>query len=154
MAIEYTKKELASIAGYSYRRLHDIDTALPPDGKLFVLGEDGKYDLAVFVQRWVKYNVRAETADDASLDEVKAIHERVKTRKTELEVAHLEGKLVDVQNLLRLPSKVAPRVTMMENVEVITGIIDAEVRNALNAIADTPLPQNETESEEAENEEG
>lgn len=93
----------------------------------------------------------------------------MKTRKTELEVAHLEGKLVDVQdvrklwmtiantvmqNLLRLPSKVAPRVTMMENVEVITGIIDAEVRNALNAIADTPLPQNETESEEAENEEG
>lgn len=169
MAIECTKKELASIAGYSYRRLHDIDTGLPQDGKLFVLGEDGKYDLAIFVQRWVKYNVKAETADDASLDEVKAIHERVKTRKTELEVAHLEGKLVDVQdirklwmtiantvmqNLLRLPSKVAPRVTMMENVEVITGIIDAEVRNALNAIADTPLPQNETESEEAENEEG
>ena len=90
MAIECTKKELASIAGYSYRRLHDIDTSLPANGKLFVKGEGGKYDLAIFVQRWVKYNVDTETADETSLDEVKAIHERVKTRKTELEVAHLK----------------------------------------------------------------
>ena len=156
MSVEFTKKELASIAGYTYRRLHDIDTVLPANGKLFVKGEGGKYDLAIFVQRWVKYNIDVETADDATLDEVKAIHERVKTRKTELEVAHLEGKLVDVQevcklwttvastvtqNLLRLPSKIAPQVTMMDNVEVISSIIDAEVRDILTNIADTPLPQ-------------
>lgn len=109
MAIECTKKELASIAGYSYRRLHDIDTSLPANGKLFVKGEGGKYDLAIFVQRWVKYNVDTETADEASLDEVKAIHERVKTRKTELEVAHLEGKLVDVQEVRKLWTTVANR---------------------------------------------
>ena len=171
MAIEYTKKELASIAGYTYRRLYDIDMGLPENGKLFVKGEGGKYDLAIFVQRWVKYNVDAETADEASLDEVKAIHERVKTRKTELEVAHLEGKLVDVQdvrklwatvantvmqNMLRLPSKIAPQVTMMENIEIIAGIIDAEVRDALMNIADTPLPEEAAaggeETEEAEDE--
>lgn len=171
MAIEYTKKELASIAGYTYRRLYDIDMGLPENGKLFVKGEGGKYDLAIFVQRWVKYNVDTETADEASLDEVKAIHERVKTRKTELEVAHLEGKLVDVQdvrklwatvantvmqNMLRLPSKIAPQVTMMENIEIIAGIIDAEVRDALMNIADTPLPEEAAaggeETEEAEDE--
>lgn len=165
MAIECTKKELASIAGYSYRRLHDLDTSLPANGKLFVKGGGGKYDLAIFVQRWVKYNVDTETADETSLDEVKAIHERVKTRKTELEVAHLEGKLVDVQevrklwttvantvmqNLLRLPSKIAPQVTMMDNIEIITGIIDAEVRDTLTNIAETPLPEEAAESEEAE----
>lgn len=171
MAIEYTKKELASIAGYTYRRLYDIDMGLPENGKLFVKGEGGKYDLAIFVQRWVKYNVHTETVDEASLDEVKAIHERVKTRKTELEVAHLEGKLVDVQdvrklwatiantvmqNMLRLPSKIAPQVTMMENIEIIAGIIDAEVRDALMNIADTPLPEEAAaggeETEEAEDE--
>lgn len=167
MGLECTKKELASIAGYTYRRLHDIDTALPPNGKLFVKGEGGKYDLALFVQRWVKYNVDSETADDASLDEVKAIHERVKTRKTELEVAHLEGKLVDVfevrklwatvantvmQNMLRLPSKIAPQVTMMGNIDVITGIIDAEVRSTLEHIADTPLPEEAAEEETEETE--
>ena len=60
-----TKKELASISGYSYRRLHDIDAGLPANGKLFVAGENGKYDLALFVQRWVRYNIDAETAEAA-----------------------------------------------------------------------------------------
>ena len=102
MGIYLTKKELATVAGYTYRRLHDIDMGLPDDGKLFVKGEGGKYDLALFVQRWVKYNVDNETGDDQTLDEVKARHEIVKTRKTELEVARLEGKLVDVHEIRRL----------------------------------------------------
>ena len=46
--IYLTKKELATIAGYTYRRLHDIDMGLPDGKKLFVKGEGGKYDLALF----------------------------------------------------------------------------------------------------------
>ena len=171
MGIYLTKKELATVAGYTYRRLHDIDMSLPEDGKLFVKGEGGKYDLAIFVQRWVRYNVDNETGDDQTLDEVKAKHEIVKTRKTELEVARLEGKLVDVQeirrlwggvantvmqNMLRLPSKVSPRLVMMKDVEMIASIMDAEIRDILTQIAETPLPlvavaedsDNEEESEE------
>jgi ribosomal protein L11 methylase PrmA len=45
MGISMTKKELASIAGYSYRQLYNIDRDLPDNGKLFVEGEGGKYDL-------------------------------------------------------------------------------------------------------------
>ena len=37
-----TKKELAEVAGYSYRRLHDINPELPKDKKLFVKCEGGK----------------------------------------------------------------------------------------------------------------
>lgn len=155
MGIELTKKELATVAGYTYRRLHDIDMSLPEDGKLFVKGEGGKCDLAVFVQRWVKYNLEKNTEDDKTLEEAKTIHEMVKTRKTELEVARLEGKLVDVtdvkklwgdianavmQNMIRLPSKIAPQVTMMGSVERIRTIIDEEMRAVLASIADTPLP--------------
>lgn len=55
MEKEATKKELAQIAGYTYRRLYDIDLSLPQEKKLFVKGDGGKYDLAVFVQRWVNY---------------------------------------------------------------------------------------------------
>lgn len=77
-----TKKELATLAGYTYRRLYDIDAGLPNDSKLFVESEDGKYDLALFIQRWVKYNIDRETNDAADLDLVKARHEVVKTRKT------------------------------------------------------------------------
>lgn len=171
MGIFLTKKELATIAGYTYRRLHDIDMGLPDNGKLFVKGEGGKYDLALFVQRWVQYNVDNETSDDQTLDEVKAKHEIVKTRKTELEVARLEGKLVDVQeirrlwggvantvmkNMIRLPSKVAPRLVMMKDAEMISQIIDAEIRDVLTQIADTPLPEEaatETMDDEEESEE-
>lgn len=167
MAITLTKKELATIAGYTYRRLHDIDMGLAENAKLFVRSEGGKYDLALFVQRWVQYNVSNETAGDQTLDEVKARHEVVKTRKTELEVARLEGKLVDVQeirrlwggvantvmqNMIRLPSKVAPRLAMMKDVETISQIIDMEIRDVLTQIADTPLPE-ETATENADDEE-
>lgn len=172
MGIYLTKKELATVAGYSYRRLHDIDMGLPEDGKLFVKGEGGKCDLALFVQRWVRYNVDNETGDDQTLDEVKARHEIVKTRKTELEVARLEGKLVDVyeirrlwggvantvmQNMLRLPSKVSPRLVMMKNSEMIAGIIDQEIRDTLTLISETPLPievaAEDTDDEEESEEE-
>lgn len=167
MGIYLTKKELATVAGYSYRRLHDIDMGLPEEGKLFVKGEGGKYDLALFVQRWVRYNVDNETGDDQTLDEVKARHEIVKTRKTELEVARLEGKLVDVyeirrlwggvantvmQNMLRLPSKVSPRLVMMKDSEMIAGIIDQEIRDTLTLISETPLPV-ETAAEDTDDEE-
>lgn len=171
MGIYLTKKELATIAGYTYRRLHDIDMDLPENGKLFVKGEGGKYDLALFVQRWVQYNVDNETGDDQTLDEVKAKHEIVKTRKTELEVACLEGKLVDVyeirrlwggvantvmQNMLRLPSKVSPRLVMMKDAEMIASIIDGEIRDTLMQISETPLPleaaSEETDEEESEEE--
>ncbi len=150
-----TKKELAQVAGYTYRRLYDINQSLPEDGKLFVCGKDGKCDLEIFVRRWVQYNVNRETGDDKSLDEVKAIHEKVKTRKTELEVAKMEGSLVDItdvrrlwgdiantvmQNMLRLPSTIAPRVVMMESVEKIAGIIEMAIRETLDCIADTPIP--------------
>lgn len=170
MGVSMTKKELATIAGYTYRRLYDIDRDLPEGKKLFVKGEGGKYDLAIFVQKWVEYNVAQETPDDwEDLDLVKAKHEIVKTQKTELEVARMRGQLIDVtdvrrlwgdiantvmQNLIHLPSKVAPMVQMMDNVEVISSIIDEEIRKILNDIAETPLPAYAAEGEADEESEG
>lgn len=152
-----TKKELATVSGYTYRRLYDIDMGLPEGEKLFVKREDGKYDLALFVQRWVNYNVHQETAGMGveDLDTVKARHEVIKAEKTQLEVDKMRGQLIDVtdvkrlwgdiantvmQNFVHLPSKVAPMLRMMDNTEVIAGIIDGEVRKVLNGISETPLP--------------
>lgn len=155
MGVSMTKKELATIAGYTYRRLYDIDRDLPEGKKLFVAGEGGKYDLSTFVQKWVEYNVAAEASAAYDLDEVKAKHEVVKTQKTELEVARMRGQLIDVQdvrrlwgdiantvtqNMLHLPSKLAPMLQMLDNVEVISSIIDEEIRKTLTDISDTPLP--------------
>ena len=166
-----TKKELATVAGYTYRRLYDIDRDLPDGKKLFVKCEDGKYDLAIFVQKWVDSNVSNEVSDEwQHLDLVKAKHEVVKTQKTELEVARMRGQLIDVQdvrrlwgdiantvmqNMIHLPSKIAPMVLMMDNVEVVAGIIDEEIRKILNEIAETPLPDYAaTEDEDDEESEG
>lgn len=164
-----TKKQLAEVAGYSYRRLHDIDRDLPEGKKLFVQSEGGKYDLAIFVQKWVEYNIANETCDNLDLDMVKAKHEVIKTQKTELEVARIRGQLIDVQdarklwgdiantvtqNLIHLPEKVAPMLQMLDNVEVISDIIDTEIRKVLEAIADTPLPDYAAEKNEESDEEG
>ena len=155
--IAMTKKELANIAGYSYRQLYNIDKELPEGRKLFIISEsdEKKFDLSLFVQRWVEYNINRD-ADITNLEEAKTAHEIIKTRKTELEVAHMEGSLVDVneirllwaniaatvmQNMIRLPSKIAPQLLSIDNLQVIQTVIDKEIRDVLNDIADTPLPE-------------
>jgi phage terminase Nu1 subunit (DNA packaging protein) len=155
VSILFTKKDLAELTGYTYRRLFDIDKGLLKDEKLFVESEGGKCDLALFVQRWVAYRLNAERGDEDSLEDVKAIHEKVKTQKTELEVAKMRGELVAVQDVRRLwgdvantvmqaftalPSRIAPQILMMTNTEAIAAAIDAEVRAVLTQIAETPVP--------------
>ena len=98
MSVEMTKKDLASLTGYTYRRIYDIDRDLPPDKKLFVAGDGGKYDAAIFVQRWVDFKVNRETEDIEDLDVVKARHEAVKIEKTELEVARMRGALIKTEH--------------------------------------------------------
>lgn len=157
--MDMTKQELAKLAGISYRQLYNINKKLieeDRDKALFVSGEDAKKcDLAAFVQRWVDYNVERASISADDLDAVKAAHESVKMRKTQLEVDRMEGSLVDVQevrkawgdiantimqNMIHLPSTLAPMVQGMDNVEVISSVIDAEIRKVLEGLADTPLP--------------
>lgn len=158
MSVAMTKKELASLAGYTYRRLYDIDRLLPEDKKLFVKAVDEKgnkaerYDAATFVQRWVDYRVGEDGGTNKDLDRVRTEHEKIKTRKTELEVAKMEGTVVPIdqvraewariahtamQAMMTLPGKLAPRLIEMENAEAIGGIIEQEVRAALTALSET-----------------
>lgn len=172
MATAMTKKELAARAGYTYRRLYDIDKTLPEDKKLFVPVEGGgtRYDAAAFVQRWVDYRVHEDGGTDKDLDRVRAEHERIKTRKTELEVAKMEGTVVPIeqvraewakiahtamQAMMVLPGKLAPRLIEMENAEAIGGIIEQEVRAALVALSEAgEAIAAQAEKEEAPESEG
>ena len=173
--MELTKKELAELTGITYRQVFNINKKLAeenPDKALFVKGtEPKKCDAAVFVQRWVDYNVDHVSAAAEDLNAVKAAHESVKMRKTQLQVNRMEGALVDVQdvrrlwgdiantimqNLLRLPSTLAPMVRGMENIDVITNVLDTEIRKTLEEISETPLPAYlllQSDDEEEENEE-
>lgn len=171
MAIYLTQKELGELAGKTDRQLRNIDNALEPEKKLLVKEDGGtKYDAALFVQRWVNYQVDKVTQGMKDLDAVKARHEIVKTEKTTLEVQKMRGELIDVhdlrkawgdvantvmQGMIHLPSTIAPMVQGLDNVEVIGSIIDAEIRRVLNHIAETPLPSYAADiAETAEEEEG
>ena len=171
--MDMTKQALAELTGMTYRQIFNINKKLVQEDEskaLFVKGEDAKKcDLAIFLQRWVDYNVERVSAAAQDLDAVKAAHESVKMRKTQLEVDRMEGSLVDVQEvrkiwgdiantimqgMIHLPSTLAPMVRGMENVEVITSVIDTEIRKVLEGLADTPLPAylllQEDEEEEPE----
>lgn len=150
-----SKKDLASIAGYTYRRLYDIDKAAEKDKKLFVAGEGGKYSLSLFVQRWVQYNIEHQNDGPEDWETEKAIHEKVKREKSEIELSRMRGEVVPVQDVQRawmdiagvvssrfinLPRKLAPSLVMIADPSIIEGIIERDVREALNIISKTPLP--------------
>lgn len=151
-----TKKELAELAGYTYRRLHDIDKGLPSDKKLFVEDSDGGFDATAFVKAWVAYNVDQEKDSEAGFNAVKARHEVVKMEKTEIELRKMRGEVVETeevkrlwvdiftmltQGLLNLPSKLGPALVMIEEPEAIRDAIDQEIRATLELVATMPLPE-------------
>ena len=165
--IELNQKGLAELASRTDRMLRMIDKELPDEKKLLVKTESGKYDAGLFVQRWTAYQIEKATDGIDDLDAVKARHELVKTEKTTLEVARLRGELVSaqdvkrlwgdiahtvMQNLLHIPGSVAPVVQGMTSTEAIQEILDAEVRRALNAISESPLPAYAAENGDEEEE--
>lgn len=162
-----TKKKIAELVGCSYQTLYNINKELPDDEKLFVETEGG-CDLGEFIRRWTRFHVNDAMEGVKDLDQIKAAHEKVKTRKTELEVSRMEGSLVDVgdvrrlwddiantvmQNALHLPATLAPMLQGQDNAEVIKAIIDREIRKVLEEISEAPLPgYAQTEDEEGEGE--
>lgn len=166
-SIAMTKKELASIAGYTYQRLHTIDTALPRDKKLFVISEANakKFDLAIFVQRWVAYNTQMAEEENEELSAIKARHEAVKMEKTKIEVSRLKGEYVSINELAplwshiaatvaerfnNLATKLAPSLVMIGDPEIIEEKIEREVRDAQSLLAAMPLPGMAEETDDAE----
>lgn len=167
MLAPMTKGELAELAGYTYRRLYDIDKGLPEGEKLFVKSEGSGYNAAAFVQAWVKYNTEKDKEAEAGLDAIKAKHEAVKMAKTEIELRKMRGEVVEVeaarrlwadlctaltQGLLNIASKVAPELVMVEEAEKIRDRIDEEIRHTLTMVTSaSPIPV--TDNDDAEEEE-
>lgn len=167
MAITLKQKELAELVGLTDRHIRRIDQTLEADDKLLVKAEDGRFDAAVFVQRYLAMKIREVTDGMDDLDAVKARHEIVKTEKTQLEVARMRGELLDfrdvrkawgdiansvMQAMMNIPGQVAPVIRGMESVEMISGILDGEIRRALENLSDSPLPAYAMEMPEAEEE--
>ena len=167
MAITLKQKELAELVGLTDRHIRRIDQTLEPDEKLLVKTEDGKFDASIFVQRYCAMKVKEVADGMEDLDAVKARHEIVKTEKTQLEVAKMRGELLDYREvrkawgdiansvmnaLLNLPGQLAPMIRGIDSVEMISGILDGEIRRTLENLADSPLPKYAMEVTEEEEE--
>lgn len=152
----FLQKELAELVGYTPQRLIQINAELDEDRKLFVKREDGKYDLKAFVTAWLDYKTDQiqEEAFGGNLDAIKAQHEAVKKRKTELEVAEMEKSLVEAdivkrafqevahntqKRLMQIPKAVSARLIKRDDPAEIAEILEDEIRSALTQLGKTPV---------------
>lgn len=167
--MEMTQIALAELTGLTVRRIQMINAEQPDDRKMLIKGENGKYDAAIFVQRWVKYCMDREKTKNGELDldQVKAQHEMVKMEKSELNLQVLKGQLVNTEEvrqlwgdivtmtrnrLMHIPTSVAQRLVMLDDPAEIKAIIDKEIRDCLALIATCKLPQ-ATDEQAADGEE-
>lgn len=168
--MEYTQAMLAELVGYSTRRLQQIDKTLDNEDKLFVYKKKGGLDPKIFIENWVKYQIDQQLDDEnkpkLALEQVKAEHEKLKMEKTSIEIRRIKGELLEASdvlqiwseiiialrnNLLNLGSTLAPRLSSETRAEKIKGLIDAEIRDRLNEIAEVELPEySNTENVEEE----
>ncbi|MED1947055.1 MULTISPECIES: hypothetical protein [Brevibacillus] len=111
----------------------------------------GKYDLADNVQRYIKYVQHLSDNTDIDYNEEKALHERAKRKIAELDLAEKELSLIQVDEVVKImermvglfkarcltiPSKVSPLLQFETEMPVIVGILQKEIKEALQELAD------------------
>lgn len=145
--MEVNTQTLAECLGVTKRMV----SKLAEDGIIERIGR-GKYDLGASVQAYIEFRISgAKSKGPKSLDSIKAEHEVLKMRKTELAIRQIEGKLhraEDVRRvwtsmaaavksrLLAIPVKVTPEIAGIEDRAEIQKVISREIADALNEIAD------------------
>ncbi len=150
-------EELGELVGKSDRRIRQIDSELPDKEKLLKKGEGGKYDLFFFVKKWTEYSIKLKVGGkQLNLEDVKAQHELLKMEQTQIELGKTKGDICSTEEVYRLwadlartvtgklmsiPSMLAPRITGLENTEVVEAAIEREIRDSLTAISRTPMPK-------------
>lgn len=169
--VEVTEKELAEkYLGLSDRRIRQLFKQ-----GVLIKTDRGKYDLQASVLGYVNHLRQAESSNKESLEKLKIsreaenlMHEKLKKRKTELQVLQIEKKLhaqEDVEyfwnaivlsaksRLTSIPVKVAPLLVGAEDRKEIQAILKREIDSALNELADYDIDQFDNKSEEENDEE-
>lgn len=164
--IEVTEKELAEkYLGLSDRRIRQLFK----EGVL-VKSQRGKYDLQKSVLGYINHIRAKEKSQSESIEKLKIAkeaesltHERLKKRKTELQVLQIEKKLhaqEDVEyfwntmvlaaksRITAIPVKVAPILVGIEDRKEVQSILKREINDALNEISEYDVSQFDKEFEE------
>lgn len=167
--IEVTEKELSEYLGLSDRRIRQLFKQ-----GIVIKSQRGKYDLKASVLGYVNSLRDKDKNRDEAMEKLKLTseaekltHERLKKRKTELEVLKIEKKLHaqdDVEyfwntmvlaaksRITAIPVKVAPVLVGIEDRKEVQSILKREIAEALNEISEYDVNKFDTEFEEEDNE--
>lgn len=163
--IEVTEAELAEYLGLSDRRIRQLFK----EG-VVIKSQRGRYDLKASVLRYINSIRQPEKKTEADLEKLKIAreaesltHERLKKRKTELEVLNLEKKMhrsEDVEyfwnamilaaksRITAIPVKCAPILAGLEDRKEIQSILKREVSEALSELANYDIDRFESDYED------
>ncbi|MFE8033835.1 hypothetical protein [Thiohalocapsa marina] len=145
----------AQLAGVTDRRMRQIEHEQDPPPRL----ADGTYDAAAF-GRWLKRRWERDIGigDDGQVydyERERARLTKAQADRTELEAAELRGEMARAEDvieawgrmlgaararLLSMPAKVAPRVRAATSDQIASGLIEAEVLEALEELSSDGLP--------------
>lgn len=145
-------KVLASILDVSDRRVRQ----LVEEGVVDKV-KTGTYELVPTIRKYILYlkikndNSADETTNENTYMTEKTLHEKAKRQISELELAQMQGKLHDSQDveremtkmlaafrarMLSIPSKLAPRMIAQNEISIIEDALQNEVYSALQELAD------------------
>ncbi|MFC3802818.1 hypothetical protein [Cohnella sp. GCM10012308] len=142
----FTAAQLADLLGLTPRRVQQL-----AEEGIVVKSGRGKYVAAESVQNYIRLQAEgAAGKSEVDYFDERALHERAKRRKTELELAVMEGELHrsdDVKlvmndmiaafrsRILAMPSKLAPQLLAKDELPVILEMLTREVHDALTELS-------------------
>ena len=166
---EVTEKELSEYLGLSDRRIRQLFKQ-----GILIKSQRGKYDLKASVLGYINSLRDKEKNKDEALEKLKIsneaeklTHERLKKRRTELQVLQIEKKLhaqEDVEyfwntmvqaaksRITAIPVKLAPQLVGIEDRKEIQSILKMEIGDALNEISNYDVSKFDAEFEEEDDE--
>lgn len=148
--MDVTQKELAKILGITARRVRMLNQE---EGLFAKEGEKRKYTLEKCVQEYISFKVNGEatktSAAGRNKEREQAEHEAIKKEISKLKLRRLKGQLheaADVERfvtdmliafrnkLMELPQTTAPLIVGEKDVNVIIGLLEKKVLDALTEL--------------------
>lgn len=147
--MQFSTNQLAELLGLTPRRIQQL-----AEEGVIVKASRGQYKAANSIQNYIRYlqdKERAVSDDDIDYFKERALHEKAKREKAELELAVMKGELhrsEDVKfvmndmiaafrsKVLSLPSKLAPQLVGKTDMAVVQEYISRETYEALTELSE------------------
>lgn len=143
MKFEVSAEELAEFIDISERRVYQL-----VDAEIIDRVAEGKYDVKECAKNYYEFKFGSGSRD---LNEVRAEHEEIKKRISEIKLAKQQNKVheaADVEfamtnilttfrnRILAIAPKISPQITGMKNTNKISDLMNSELKEALEELSE------------------